>query len=210
MSRKRYTEEGWKKAPQSVTRCVGTMRDGTRCLKVAEVATNVCDLHGGLAPQVQAAAAKRMLHSAPAAAEALLRAMNDPSVPWGVRVKIMQDVLDRSDVVGKTIYEHHVKVDPAIELLQRLADDPDGFRPREEVQPPSAPLAIESGEVVQDEVVDHVQDAYDEMVDPVPENVTPLNGWADVDQPQPVHRAKPHTPPKHIRDGIGRLPDGAA
>ena len=130
--RKKHSEEVWATKPEHVVRCVGTLRVGTRCLRVAEDGTNVCDLHGGAAPQVQRAAAERMVHSAPAAAEALLSAMTNPSVPWGVRVKIMQDVLDRSGLAAAQVHKLvPVAEDPVEKLFQSILDTPGGL-----IEPP--------------------------------------------------------------------------
>lgn len=190
--RKSHTEEGWTHQPEHEIRCVGTLRTGTRCRKVAEPGSNVCNLHGGRAPQVQKAAAERMLHSAPAAAELLVGAMNDPNVPWGVRVKIMQDVLDRSGLAAAQVHKiMPIAEDPVEALFKALLEDPNGL-----VEP--AP-AIQSSEPV----VDHAQEAVDRLEEswsPDAE-VRPL-------KPQDFGKVGPHamrsaSPPRHIREGLG-------
>ena len=179
-----FSEKSWATKPEHVVRCVGTLRKGTRCLKVAEDGTNVCEYHGGSAPQVQRAAAERIVHSAPAAAEALLGAMNDPGVPWGVRVKIMQDVLDRSGLAAAQVHKVMPMSpdDPVERLFQSILDSPDGL-----VQQPPEPPALEAGPTVQGQILDPPEEPVEDD-DPDAE-VTPIRN--------------PAKPPRHIRDGLG-------
>src|SRR5512133_3825499 len=54
----------------------------------------VCDQHGGAAPQVRRRAAERLVMTADQAAQMLVNMMADTEVPFGIRAKIAQDLLD--------------------------------------------------------------------------------------------------------------------
>jgi hypothetical protein len=155
----RKTEQWWAThGSPAIARCIGTTRKGTRCLREAEPGSVVCSLHGGGAPQVRRRAAERVIHTADEAAQNLVKWMNDGSVPFGVRVKIAQDLMDRAGLIAAQV--HKVvpveAADPVETLFRSLLDDPDGL-----VTQPAAPPALEAGEVVEGQVLDPAQDAVD-------------------------------------------------
>jgi 3-oxoacyl-[acyl-carrier-protein] synthase III len=65
----------------------------------------VCDQHGGAAPQVRRRAAERLIMTADQAAQMLVRMMKDTEVPFGVRAKIAQDLLDRAGLVAAQVHK---------------------------------------------------------------------------------------------------------
>ena len=64
----------------------------------------MCDLHGGAAPQVRRGAAERLIMTADQVAQLLVRMMEDTEVPFGVRAKIAQDLLDRASLIATQVH----------------------------------------------------------------------------------------------------------
>jgi hypothetical protein len=59
------------------------------------------------------------------AAKKLVEWMNDPEVPFGVRAKIAQDLMDRAGLVAAQV--HHIvpmEKSPVMEMYERLLSDP--------------------------------------------------------------------------------------
>jgi hypothetical protein len=100
-----HSEERWALLPETIVRCNGTRPNGRRCRREAEDGAVVCDQHGGAAPQVRRRAAERLIMTADQAAQMLVRMMEDTEVPFGVRAKIAQDLLDRAGLVAMQIYQ---------------------------------------------------------------------------------------------------------
>src|SRR5829696_4821079 len=90
-----HSEERWALLPPTVIRCNATRPNGSRCRREAEDGGVVCDQHGGAAPRVRRRLAERLIMTADQAAQMLVRMMEDREVPFGVRAKIAQDLLDR-------------------------------------------------------------------------------------------------------------------
>ena len=125
-ARKRsHSETGWAMLPETVIRCHATLRNGTRCKRESEDGSVVCDQHGTAAPQVRRRAAGRVIMTADKAAENLVAWMEDPDVPFGVRPKIAQDLMDRAGLVAAQVH-HIVPMDksPIMEMYERLLSDP--------------------------------------------------------------------------------------
>ncbi len=82
---------------QTVTQCTATNRKGNQCGKPAIKGGNVCRIHGGAAPQVKKAAARRVLEAlvAPALIQ-LRRLVDDPTVADPVKFAAIRDILDRT------------------------------------------------------------------------------------------------------------------
>lgn len=87
--------------------------------------------------------------------DTLLNFVNDSAVPYGVRAKIAQDMLDRAGLAAAQVHKVvPAAEDPVESLLKSLLDDPDGL---------VAPPALGGGQVVQGAVVDHAQEAIDRL-----------------------------------------------
>jgi hypothetical protein len=137
-----HSEERWALLPETIVRCNATRPNGSRCKREAEDGAAVCDQHGGTAPQVRRRAAERLIMTADRAAENLVRMMEDTEVPFGVRAKIAQDLLDRAGLVATQI--HHIvptAEDPIMRFFEGAFTDPSNWESN--TQPDPTP-AIES------------------------------------------------------------------
>jgi hypothetical protein len=65
------------RSPPRIVRCNGTLQSGKRCRREAIECSVVCEIHGGLAPQVRRRAAERLTMTADQAAQMLVRMMED-------------------------------------------------------------------------------------------------------------------------------------
>jgi hypothetical protein len=111
-----HSEKRWQLLPDTVIRCNATRPTGSRCKREAEDGAVVCDQHGGAAPQVRKRAAERLVMTADQAAQMLVKMMEDTEVPFRVRAKIAQDLLDRAGVSG---------VPPSFRTADRLRSIPE-------------------------------------------------------------------------------------
>ena len=119
----------------------------------------MCDQHGGAALQVQRRAAERMRLTADSMLDTLLNFVNDPAVPYGVRAKIAQDMLDRAGLAAAQVHKVvPTAEDPVESLFRSILDDPNGL-----VDAPSRPSALPAGGVVQGQVIDEAQAAVDRL-----------------------------------------------
>ena len=80
-----HSESRWVQLPDTVIRCNGTLQSGKRCRREAIEGSVVCEIHGGLAPQVRRRAAERVLLTADEAIQVVKSFISDPTVPAGVR-----------------------------------------------------------------------------------------------------------------------------
>jgi hypothetical protein len=124
--RRSHSESRWALLPPTIVRCNGTMVNGGRCKHEAEPGSVVCDQHGGAAPQVRRRAAERVIMSADEAAQKLVEWMNDDEVPFGVRAKIAQDLMDRAGLVATQVHQivPSTTDNPVLLMYQRLLCDP--------------------------------------------------------------------------------------
>ena len=100
-----HSEARWALLPPTVIRCNARRPNGSRCKREAEDGGVVCDQHGGAAPQVRRRAAERLIMTADQAAQMLVRMMEDTEVPFGVRAKIAQDLLDRAGLIATQVHQ---------------------------------------------------------------------------------------------------------
>ena len=122
--------------PETVIRCNATRPNGSRCKREAADGGVVCDQHGGAAPQVRRRAAERLIMTADRAAENLVRMMEDTEVPFGVRAKIAQDLLDRAGVIATQVHQIiPMTEDPIMQFFEGIFSDPNNW---EENPPQSA------------------------------------------------------------------------
>jgi hypothetical protein len=137
-----HSEERWALLPETVIRCNGTRANGGRCKREAEDGAVVCDQHGGAAPQVRRRAAERLIMTADQAAKMLVKMMEDTEVPFGVRAKIAQDLLDRTGMVAAQVHKIvPMTDDPAMAFFEGLISDPNNWV---ENPPPEPTPAIDS------------------------------------------------------------------
>ena len=163
-----HSEERWALLPETIVRCNGTRPNGGRCKRDAEDGAVVCDQHGGGAPQVRRRAAERLIMTADQAAQMLVRIMEDTEVPFGVRAKIAQDLLDRAGLIATPVHQIiPMTEDPIMRFFEEAFSDPKNW----EENPPQP--AIE--ERVIDPEVEPDEDIEAELVEPEsePANDTP-------------------------------------
>jgi hypothetical protein len=172
--RKSHSESRWAKLPPTIVRCNATMVNGGRCKHEAESGSVVCDQHGRAAPQVRRRAAERVIKTADEAAQKLVDWMNDDEVPFGVRAKIAQDLMDRAGLVAIQVHQivPSTTANPVMLMYQRLLSDPanlevinenSGYDPDGEYPLPMRDqIALEN--VVDAEVIDAEEDRGPEPV----------------------------------------------
>jgi hypothetical protein len=137
-----HSEERWALLPETIVRCNATRPNGGRCKREAEPGAAVCDQHGAAATQVRRRAAERLIMTADRAAENLVRMMEDTEVPFGVRAKIAQDLLDRAGLIATQVHQIiPTTEDPVMRFFEGIFDDPNNW---ESNPPPDPTLAIES------------------------------------------------------------------
>jgi hypothetical protein len=138
-----HSDARWALLPPTVIRCNATRPNGSRCKREAEDGAVVCDQHGGAAPQVRRRAAERLIMTADRAAENLVRMMEDTEVPFGVRAKIAQDLLDRAGLVAAQVHKIvPTTEDPIMRFFEGAFGDPSNWESTTS-QPDPTP-AIES------------------------------------------------------------------
>jgi hypothetical protein len=163
-----HSDARWELLPPTVIRCNATRPNGSRCKREAEDGAVVCDQHGGAAPQVRRRAAERLIMTADRAAENLVRMMEDTEVPFGVRAKIAQDLLDRAGLIATQVHQIiPTTEDPVMRFFEDAFSDPKNWE-----QNPVLP-AIE--ELVIDPDVEPEEIAEAQIVEPEgePANDTP-------------------------------------
>ena len=102
----------------------------------------MCNIDGSAAPQVRRRAAERLIMTADQAAQMLVRMMEDTEVPFGVRAKIAQDLLDRAGVIATQVHQIiPTTEDPIMRFFEDVFSDPNNWE--ENPQPDPTP-AIES------------------------------------------------------------------
>src|SRR5215212_1973918 len=125
---KRHSEERWALLPEHIVRCQAHNPSGRRCGFEAIDGGVVCERHGGLAPQVRRRAAERLIMTADAATKMLVRMMEDSEVPFGVRAKIAQDLLDRAGLAATQVHKIiPMSQDPVMRFFEGAFDDPSNW-----------------------------------------------------------------------------------
>jgi hypothetical protein len=160
-----HSEERWALLPETIVRCNGTRPNGGRCKREAEDGAVVCDQHGGAAPQVRRWAAERLIMTADKAAQMLVKMMEDTEVPFGVRAKVVQDVLDRAGLIAAQVHQIIPSTeDPIMRFFEDAFSDPSNW----EENPPQP--------AIEDRVLDRPDPGEpEEIVEPEgePANDTP-------------------------------------
>jgi len=105
--------------------CTAHRKNGERCKAFAIKGGNVCNKHGGSAPQVRERAQQRILDAADSAAGKLVQLMRSPKVPPQIQLAAAKDLLDRAGITSRRAFE--VEVTAKYEqLLPELVVDLDG------------------------------------------------------------------------------------
>ena len=132
-----HSESRWALLPDTVIRCNGTLQSGKRCRREAIEGSIVCEIHGGLAPQVRRRAAERVLLTADEAIQVIKSLISDPTVPAGVRLKAAQDLADRAGLAAAQVHKIVPSPeDPVIAFFEGLLLDPANLV---DTPPPSPP-----------------------------------------------------------------------
>ena len=100
-----HSEARWQQLTPTIVRCNGTLQSGKRCRREAIEGSVVCEIHGGLAPQVRRRAAERVLLTADEAIQVIKSFISDPTVPAGVRLKAAQDLADRAGLAAAQVHK---------------------------------------------------------------------------------------------------------
>ena len=155
-----HSEERWALLPETIVRCNGTRPNGSRCKREAEQGAVVCDQHGGAAPQVRRRAAERLIMTADQAAQMLVKMMEDTEVPFGVRAKIAQDLLDRAGLIATQVHQIvPMAEDPIMRFFEDVFSDPNNWeenppQPAIEERVLDRPDPGEPEEIVEAEIVE--------------------------------------------------------
>ena len=94
---------------------------GKQCKNPPVNGATVCRIHGGAAPQVQAAAARRVLDAlvTPALIE-LRKLVEEESTPKPVKLGAIKDILDRTGYKAPTQFEGTLTMDMVEREIARL------------------------------------------------------------------------------------------
>lgn len=104
-------------------KCTARKRNGEPCRAMAARGANVCRVHGGSAPQVKAAARRRLDNAADALTARLLGFALDNGVPDAIALAAIRDALDRAGMSAKTAVDIEVTAKPAYEqVLESVAN----------------------------------------------------------------------------------------
>ncbi|AWG65279.1 hypothetical protein DDT46_16745 [Mycobacteroides abscessus] len=117
----KWSEQWWAtKAKPGVRRCKAHRKNGNRCQRAAINGANVCPTHGGRAPQVQAAARRRLAEATDHMARELLKMAVDPNVNDAVKLKAMTEALDRGGVTTKSVATVEITAKPYEEVFDSV------------------------------------------------------------------------------------------
>jgi hypothetical protein len=98
-------------------RCTARKRNGEPCRAMAARGASVCRVHGGSAPQVKAAALRRLDQAADVLVQRLLQFALDGNVDDNVALRAIRDALDRAGLAAKTEVAVEVAQAPWEELM---------------------------------------------------------------------------------------------
>src|SRR4029453_4656434 len=120
-----HSEARWQLLPDTVIRCNATRPNGSRCKREAEDGGVVCNEHGGAASPGRGGRAGGGIMTAAQAAQMLVRMMEDTEVPFGVRAKIGQDLLDRAGLIATQVHQIiPTTEDPIMRFFEDAFGDP--------------------------------------------------------------------------------------
>jgi hypothetical protein len=169
-----HSEERWTLLPGTIVRCNGTRPNGGRCKREAEPGAVVCDQHGGAAPQTRRRAAERLIMTADQAAQMLVTMMEDREVPFGVRAKIAQDLLDRAGLNStQAIKIVPAEDDPVMRFFEEAFSDPSNWMENPQPDPPAIESYVTSPLDHHDAEPDEIVEAESVEPEGEPANDTP-------------------------------------
>lgn len=119
----KWSDAWWGERPQ-LKRCVAHRRNGNQCKHPAMNGTTVCQTHGGRAPQVQMKAKIRIQEATDKAARELLGMMMDSTIPEGVRLSAIKDVLDRGGLSVRQGVDVEVSAKPFEKVFTSITSKP--------------------------------------------------------------------------------------
>ena len=178
--KKSHSESWWANAPATARRCKAALKSGGQCKRVADLGSVVCVNHGALAPQVQKRAKETLMLHSSGMADMLLNLAYDPMTPIHLRVKLAQDVLDRTGIDRSTTVQ--VGTDPIEHLFKQLMNTPGALDPEEDYVLELEAEAIYEAVVIEDDPLGDAFADAQRVVDP--EDAEP------VVQPMPIWMAK--------------------
>ena len=182
--KKSHSEQWWANAPATARRCKAALKKGGQCRRVADLGSVVCENHGALAPQVQRRAKETLMLHSSGMADMLLNLAYDPMTPIHLRVKLAQDVLDRTGIDRSTTVT--VGTDPIEHLLKQLMNTPGALDPEEDDVLELEGEAVYDGVIVEDDPLGDAFADAQRIVDHHPEP----DGDGPVVQPMPDWMAK--------------------
>lgn len=97
-------------------RCHAHNRQGEQCGLISVPGAKVCRMHGGMAPQVQAAAGERIKALAPRAVD-VIEALLDAEDPGMLQLAAAKDILDRAG------YKPKERVDVSVQTVKTIDKD---------------------------------------------------------------------------------------
>ena len=115
----KYSESWWAQRPQ-MKRCKAHRMNGKQCKHAAMNGANVCQTHGGRAPQVKMKAKQRLEEATDDMAKGLLELANDKLIPEGIRLAAIRDALDRGGLGAKQSMEIEVSAKPYEKVFDRI------------------------------------------------------------------------------------------
>jgi hypothetical protein len=119
-------------------------QSGKRCRREAIYGSVVCEIHGGLAPQVRRRAAKRVLLSADEAIQVIRSFISDPSAQAGVRLKAAQDLANRAGLAAAQVHKIiPVDGDPVLAFFEGILEQ-DGLVALDPAPEQDQPRALQS------------------------------------------------------------------
>jgi hypothetical protein len=142
-----HSESRWAQLPDTVIRCNGTLQSGKRCRREAIAGSVVCEIHGGLAPQVRRRAAERVILNADEAIQVIRSFVRDPTAPAGVRLKAAQDLADRAGLAAAQVHKIiPVDGDRVMEFFEGILEQ-DGLVALDAAPEQGQPRELESGDL---------------------------------------------------------------
>lgn len=157
-------------------RCTARRQDGQPCKAMAARGANVCRVHGGSAPQVKAAARRRLEQAADVLVQRLLGLALDGDASDPVALAAIRDALDRAGLNPKTAVEVEVGLKPYQQVFEGIARGVgrDG-KPAPTLPDPPALAPADPDEIVDAEIVTDPAENGDERpyAPTAPGNATP-------------------------------------
>ena len=119
-----YTPSDYRAAGVRAVKCTARTHAGKPCKMWAARGATVCKMHGGAAPQVKAAARRRLEQATDALAAKLLGIALDDGASEAVRLAAIRDALDRGGVSAKTAVSVEVGTPAYVEVFDALVSTP--------------------------------------------------------------------------------------